>query len=191
MNNLKTKDYIFAGAFAAIFIVFITVMMTIISINPLTQLAGPCITVIAAGPIFFLYVTRVPKRGAILILSILLSLIMISSSIFPLFVCIAIGIIGELLAFIGKYKSKINYSISYGLFGIAIMSPLTILFVAREKYLDQLVSFYGQSYADTLNFYASNSVLIGLFALAFISGVIGSVFGQKVLKKHFERVGIV
>lgn len=191
MNNLKTKDYIFAGAFAAIFIVFITVMMTIISINPLTQLAGPCITVIAAGPIFFLYVTKVPKRGAILILSILLSLIMISSSIFPLFVCIAIGIIGELLAFIGKYKSKINYSISYGLFGIAIMSPLTILFVAREKYLDQLVSFYGQSYADTLNFYASNSVLIGLFALAFISGVIGSVFGQKVLKKHFERVGIV
>lgn len=32
MKNFKTKDYIFAGAFAAIFIVFIVVMMTVMRV---------------------------------------------------------------------------------------------------------------------------------------------------------------
>lgn len=191
MNKLNSKDYIFAGAFAAIFVVFIVVMMSIMGFNPITQLIGPCITAIIGGPIFFLYVTKVPKKGAILILSILMSVIMISTSMLPLIICISVGSIGEVLAYLGKYTSKKLYSIVYGFFGIAIMSPLSILFVARETYLEQIVKFYGQAYATALSSYATTGVLVGLFVLAFLSGVIGSIFGIRVLKKHFMKAGIV
>ena len=191
MKNFKTKDYIFAGAFAAIFIVFIVVMMTVMSFNPITELIGPCVTAIIGGPIFFLYVTKVPKRGALLISSVLMSLIMISTSILPMAVCIAVGLIAEILAFIGKYSSKNMYTLAYGFFGIGIMSPFSIIFVARATYLAKLAQFYGQAYADTIDSITSNTVLIGLFILAFISGIIGAFLGRKILKKHFEKAEIV
>lgn len=191
MSKLKTKDYIFAGAFAAIFIVFIVVTISIFTINPLMQLIGPLISIIIGGPIFFLYVTKVPKRGAILVLTMLMSLTMISTSIFPLIICAVAGILGEVFAGLGKYSSKGSYTVAYGIVSMAIMSPLGVFFVAREAYLDQIIKFYGQAYADTLNSYASNGVLMALFGVAFVAGLIGSVFGQKLLKKHFEKAGIV
>lgn len=190
-KKLKMKDYIFAGAFAAILIVVVVAVMTVSSFNPLGSIVGAIIMPIIAAPVFFLYVTKVPKRGAILILSVLLSLIMMSSSIIPLFVCIAVGIIGEVLAGMGSYQSKKMYSLAYGFFGIAMMSPLTTLFVAREDYLNKLVKFYGESYAATFNSYTSNTVLIGIFVLGFASALIGAFLAQKLMKKHFEKAGII
>ena len=83
------------------------------------------------------------------------------------------------------------YTLAYGFFGIGIMSPFSIIFVARATYLAKLAQFYGQAYADTVNAIASNTVLIGLFILAFISGLIRAFLGRKILKKHFEKAEIV
>lgn len=190
-NKLKMKDYIFAGAFAAIYIVVVIAVMTVSSFNPIGTIVGSILMPIIVAPIFFLYVTKVPKRGAILILSILLSLIMMSSSIIPLFVCISVGIIGEIFAAIGNYKSKKMYSIAYGFFGFAMMSPMSTLFIARQDYLNNLVKFYGESYAATSNSYTLNIALIGIFATGFITALIGSVIAQKMLKKHFVKAGII
>lgn len=83
------------------------------------------------------------------------------------------------------------YTLAYGFFGIGIMSPFSIIFVARATYLAKLAQFYGQAYADTIDSITSNTVLIGLFILAFISGLIGAFLGRKILKKHFEKAEIV
>ncbi|RVU54441.1 MptD family putative ECF transporter S component [Anaerosphaera multitolerans] len=190
-RKLKMKDYIFAGAFAAIFIVVVIAVMAISSFNPLGQIVGSIIMPVIAAPVFFLYVTKVPKRGALLILGILLSLIMMSSSIIPLFICVGAGIIGDILASIGNYKSKKLYSLAYGFFGLAMMSPYSTLLVAREDYINNLVKFYGEGYATTFNSYISTGALIGIFIAGFIAALIGAYLAQKLLKKNFNKAGII
>ena len=60
----------------------------------------------------------------------------------------------------------------------------------RDSYYQQLISGYGQEYADSIMSYISAYTLPLLLIAGFVCGVIGGVIGQKIFKKHFKRAGI-
>ena len=75
-TKLSTKDLIAAGAFGAIYLVVLTVLASVVlPMVPVLFLATPLIAGIVLGTVYMLYAAKVPKKGAILILAVLVGLI--------------------------------------------------------------------------------------------------------------------
>ena len=49
----------------------------------------------------------------------------------------------------------------------------------------------GDQYANTLQSLMPSWMMYVGFALLFVGGILGALLGHKMLKKHFERAGIV
>lgn len=49
----------------------------------------------------------------------------------------------------------------------------------------------GAKYVEGLQSMISAGSFIGMLAVAFIGGLLGTLIGHKMLKKHFEKAGIV
>lgn len=64
-NKLKTKDLIVAGAFAALYVVVLFAVVTVMGFVPILYLIAPFVNSVILGCIYMMYVTKVPKTGAI------------------------------------------------------------------------------------------------------------------------------
>lgn len=190
-NKLTTKELIQAGGFGAIFIVLILVVITVTSIIPVLFIFEGVINGIVLGTIYILYVTKVPKRGAIMILAIFVGLISSTTFIYPFFISIVLGLFAELIAWSGQYKSSTKYILSYGVFSCMFNGAFITIVIARDDFLKAILNNYGRSYAYTLSSILSNGTVIVMVAATFVAGIIGGFIGKKLLKKHFERAGIV
>lgn len=78
-RKLTVKALIVAGAFAALYLVVMLIVVMGAGFIPILLLSLPLLLSVVCGPIYMLYVMKVPKRGAVLILSILAGLAMLSS----------------------------------------------------------------------------------------------------------------
>lgn len=191
-QKLQSKDLIIAGAFAALYIVVMFACVTLTGFMPLVYLFSPLILAIVLGPIWALYVAKIPKRGAILILAILVGLLTTMGGIWQTGVwALIIGIAAELIAFAGKYKSRKAYLISYMVFACTNMGPFLMIFFAKSAFLEQCIMFYGTEYAATIDAFTPPWLILVLIALALIGGLLGGLFGQKLVRKHFKKAGVV
>ena len=106
-NKLKTKDLIIAGAFAALYVVVLFAVVTVMGFVPILYLIAPFVNSVILGCIYMMYVTKVPKFGAILILAAATGLLTSTGGVWvSLIWCLALGITAELIVRAGKYKSK-------------------------------------------------------------------------------------
>ena len=65
-SKLTTKDVIAAGAFAAIYLVLLTVLaVMVLPIVPVLYLATPLIAGVLLGTVYMLYCVKVPRTGAV------------------------------------------------------------------------------------------------------------------------------
>ena len=92
----------------------------------------------------------------------------------------------------GKYKSFKKIVISFGIFNLWICANYFPILVTAESYRQDLIDGgFSAEYANNL-FAAINVKTIGiLVVLCFVFGCIGAVIGKAVVKKHFEKAGIV
>lgn len=190
-KKMNTKDYIFAGAFAALYLVILLGVVMLLSFNPVTFLMVPLIIGIVEGPVFTLYISKVPKKGAVIILAVLAGLIMSSTSFFPLVISVIAGITAEIIMG-GKGRNlKARSTAAYAVYNISVTGPFSLLFFAREEFFKATGEYYGQVYVDKLEALAPNWIFIALVDLALIGGFLGAKLGYKLNKKHFERAGII
>lgn len=106
-NKLKTKDLIVAGAFAALYVVVLFAVVTVMGFVPILYLIAPFVNSVILGCIYMMYVTKVPKTGAILILSVAVGLLTSTGGVWvSLIWCLTLGIVAELIARAGNHKSK-------------------------------------------------------------------------------------
>ena len=64
-------------------------------------------------------------------------------------------------------------------------------FGLREAYWENIHTSMGDQYANTLQSLMPSWMLYVGFVLLFVGGILGALLGHKMLKKHFERAGIV
>ena len=100
------------------------------------------------------------------------------------------GVLADLVLKSGDYKSAKKGIISHGVFSMWIIGNYIPIVATRDSYYQQLISGYGQEYADSIMSYISAYTLPLLLIAGFVCGVIGGVIGQKIFKKHFKRAGI-
>lgn len=189
---LESKDLINVGVFTAIyFVVFFGCMM--LGYMPIFIVALPIVCSIVSGIPFMLYLSKVKKFGMISLTGTIVGLIhfLMGSGIFCLILGVIFGILADLILKSGDYKSSKKTIIGYGTFSLWLIGFLMPIFIMRETYFNSLRVNYGDDYVNTLINFIPEWSLPLLIVLTFISGIIGAWVGKKVLKKHFERVGIV
>lgn len=188
-TKLTTKDLITAGAFGAIYLVLLTVLSSILTIVPVLFLATPLIAGIVLGTVYMLYATKVPRTGAILVLAVLVGLITSMATIYPLIFAVVWGIIAEIIT-AKKHNSAGALAASYCVFNLTSMGPFFALVLAKDAFLESCSAYYGAEYVAALDALTPSWIVIVLIALALVGGLLGGLFGRRVLKKHFVKAGI-
>lgn len=193
-NRLKAKDFITVGIFTAIIFAVEFVCGMLGFIHPFV-VASYVVMIPLVGAIpMMLFYTKVQKFGMITIMSVLIAIIMFVMGMgylgAPLIV--AAGVIADLIAKSGKYKSFKKTMISYGVFCLWICANYFPVVITADSYRKSLTDGgYSAEYCNNL-FLAINYKTIGiLLVLCFVFGCIGAVIGKAAVKKHFEKAGIV
>lgn len=188
-QKLKTKDFIYAGAFGAIYIILTLVLVTGTSIIPVLYVLAPFIVGCVCGTVYMLYVTKIRKFGAILILAFLFGIVTSSSSFISFIWALICGIAAELIARAGNYESKRLFMISYLVFNLTMIGPFLMLVFARRHFIDLCQQFYGSDYAAAIDHLMPGWIIFVLMGLAVAGGGAGVLLFSKFAKKHFEKAG--
>ena len=190
-TRLKAKDLIYAGAFAALYLVLMVVLVTMTGIIPITFILRPLIVGTVCATVYMLYVSKVRKFGAILILGVLFGLVTMAHTVFSLVSAIIFGIIAELICKSGNYESKQKMKISYWVFNLNMVGPYLILLYAKPQYLVMVEAAAGSEYARAMDALTPTWIIFVLAGLAIIGGMIGTAISDKLMKKHFEKAGLI
>lgn len=190
-NKLRTKDLIFAGAFGAIYIVLMLIVVMVTGTIPVLYIISPLPVGIVCATVYELCVLKVRKFGAALILGILFAVTTSAAYLPGLILAVAIAIIAELVIMMGKYKSKKMFMLSYLVFNLTMVCPFTNLYFNRDSFMAMATEYYSQEYADGVAKFANAWLPLLQIALAVGGAAIGLLIASKLIKKHFEKAGIV
>ena len=191
-KKLKVKDLVSIGVFAVSYFVlmFGVGMMGMI---PILFLVYPTVLAIVAGTVLMLFMAKVQKPWALFIFGMISPLVMFAGGHTYVVVVLSliVMIIAELIRKIGNYNSFKYNMLSYAIFSTWICSSLMQMLLAKEKYIEMSVGMMGQEYADALENLITYPHMALVALGAFVGGIIGAYIGKALLKKHFEKAGIV
>lgn len=190
-EKLKTKDLIYAGAFGALYLIVVMIVTTLLGMLPILYVISPLFIGIIGGTVYLLYVSKVRKPGAVLILSILFGL-MTSSTYWLSFVFVVItGLAAELIIRAGKYQSFKMYALSFCVFNLNMVAPFLFITFSRDTYLSMAEEYYGAEHAAALAAVTPPWINLAQIVLAVVGAIIGIVIAKHLVKKHYEKAGIV
>ena len=193
-KKLQAKDFITIGIFTALLFVVEFACGMLGFIHPYIVASYVVMIPIVGSIPMMLFYTKIEKFGMLSIMSVLLAIIMFVTGMgylgAPLI--IASGVIADLVARSGGYKSFKKTVISYGIFCLWICANYFPVVVSADSYRKNLIDGgYSVEYCDNL-FRAINSKTIAvLLVLCFVFGCVGALLGKAIVKKHFEKAGIV
>ena len=199
MNRNKIihiPDLISIGIYSALYFILVGVaeMLVVVIVPGYSYSYSPAMSALMTGAVFMLMVAKVPKFGAITIMGSVLGLFFFLSGLFPfaLVPSVVAAVLADVIAYIFKYKSKIGLLLSYVIFSFNTTGPIIQLLFSPDSHVANLKE-RGKDASYIQNLFESISNYTG--ALAFVSliiaAIIGGLFGQKMLKKHFIKAGIV
>lgn len=189
---MKVKDFVTIGVFAVIyFILMFSIGM--MGMVPILFLAWPATIGVLLGVVIMLFMAKVPKPWALFILGMLSPVIMFSMghSIVVVVNALIFMILAELCLFAGKYKSIKMNILANGFFSCWACGSIVQILVVKEMYMEMTIRMMGAEYANALDQLVTFPNMALIYVTAFVGGIIGGFFGKAMLKKHFERAGIV
>ena len=193
-EKLNGKDFINIGIFTAIYMVIVIVIACTVGLIPIGFILLPNILPIIGGIPMMLYFTKVKKAGMLLIFEILFGLVMILTGMgYDLLIWgVVVGIICELLFKATKYSSRKMAVICYGILSTCICGNYIHWISASEDWLSQTAVTYGDTYVNTVHGALTTGWVFPVMVIGgFIAGIIGGLIGKSVMKKHFEKSGLV
>ncbi len=190
-KKLRTKDLIFAGAFGAIYIVVMLMIVMVCGTVPVLYIISPLLVGIVCATIYELCVIKVHKFGAALILGILFAVTTSAAYLPGLLLAIVVAVAAELVMLAGKHKSKKMFLLSYLVFNLNMVCPFTNLYFNRDSFMAMASEYYSEEYANGVASMATSWLPIAQIGLAIVGAAIGVLIANKLIKKHFEKAGIV
>ena len=191
-NKLEVRDLMTVGIFATIYIV-VKIIVGFVGVIPILCVILPMITAIVCGPIYMLFITKTEKFGMITILAAVVGAVMMIAgygwpTLVISFIC---GLITDFITKSGDYKKFSKILIGYMVFsqwGVALLAPI---WMQGDAYFEDLSVTMGAEFAESFRALTPPWVIPVLMVGIAIAAVIGGFFGKKVMKKHFERSGII
>lgn len=191
-GKLNTKDLIYAGAFCALYIVaMLIVVMGSGIVLPILYFIAPLTVGTVCGTIYMLYVLKIHKFGAALILGVLFILATGHLTWYSLAVVLGASLIAELMIFLGKYASKKMYLLSYVFFNLTMAAPYLSFVFNLQDSLKVTQDYYGETRAKAYETLFGSGFYVFTIALALVGGAVGALVASRLVKKHFAKAGIV
>ena len=193
-KKLQAKDFITIGIFTALLFVVEFACGMLGFIHPYIVASYVVMIPIVGSIPMMLFYTKIEKFGMLSIMSVLVAIIMFVTGMgylgAPLI--IASGVIADLIAGSGGYKSFRKTVISYGVFCLWICANYFPVVVSADSYRKNLIDGgYSVEYCDSLFRAINSKTIVVLLVLCFVFGCVGALIGKAVVKKHFEKAGIV
>lgn len=195
INKLQTRDFISVGIFSLIYAAVAFIIGGVAQMTPLTFPFMPMVVALFTGTVFMLYAAKIPKRGAITILGVIAGILLFITGMFWMMSAffVAFGIIADLICASGQFKSLKRNMAAYCLLALAPMGAYVPMVVMPAQF-DEFMSKKGDvsSFAGVIDAIGAQWWAIPLMTLGtIICALIGGYIGKKLLKKHFEKAGIV
>jgi energy-coupling factor transport system substrate-specific component len=193
-KKLTAKDFITVGIFTALIFVVEFACGMLGFIHPYIVASYVVMIPIVGSIPMMLFYTKVEKFGMITIMSILIAIIMFITGMGYLGAPLIIlaGLIADFIAKTGNYKSFKKTVLSYGVFCLWICANYFPVIITADSYRqDLLEGGYSAEYCDNLFSVINGKTIIILLILCFVFGCISTFIGKVVVKKHFEKAGIV
>lgn len=172
------------------------VISTIMSVaGPVTNVFYPSVVAIPNGIVMMLLLAKVPKKGVFTICAVIQAILFLLVGAFW-FIPIGLIIGGVICDFLVMSRNEITmksmmaaYALFSAIFAFSAICPIKFLqsaFVgAMEK--NNIAPEYIQGMLNI----TSVPMLVVIVAAGLVGGLIGGFIGQKALKKHFIKAGLV
>lgn len=194
-GRLTVPDLISIGVFTALYFVCVAVA-TLIS----TLVAGagtiflPAVAALICGVVYMLAVARVGKFGAITVMGVVIGLFLFVSGHFVLsFVAsLVFPLAADLIARAGRYKSRAGILASYVVFCYGLTGPILPLWFMKDAYVASLQARgKDAAYIDALFSQISTGSFFLAMGAILLCALVGGWFGQRILRKHFAKAGVI
>jgi len=191
-NKIDAKDLINVGIFTVLYFImfFISGMLGYI---PIFALLIPLLIGILGGIPFMLFVTKTNKFGCVTLMGTIAGILcfLVGQSWISIPFGIVFGFLGDIIMKTGDYKSWGKTVIGYAVFTDWVIGSMLPMWIMRDVFFEQSSKQVSGEYLDALMGYTQNWMLPVVMVLGLVGGIIGAYLGRAVLKKHFERAGIV
>lgn len=193
-NRLSVKDLVTSGIFTALFFVFTMVGGVLFAPNPILTYVMPFAATLLTGPVYLLLVGKVSKHGPIIILGVIMGLMMFITGMYWMWSVfyVLLAIVADLISGLGQFKSHKMNTLSFIVFSMNPLGSYIMLWINREAYFSYLIEKgTEQSYVDTMGSVAQIWILPAMILSIIIAGLISCFVGKKLLKKQFEKAGVL
>ena len=194
-NKLTVPDLISVGVFTALYFVLVTVATFTCALLPgVGNIVLPALAALISGSVYMLLAAKLQKFGGITIMGLVMGLFFFVSGHFVLSFAtnIVCGLLADLIAVRGKFRSKKLLLVSYVVFSYGLTGPILPLWFMKDAYIANLTARgKDAAYIDTLFAPINNGSFVAAMAAILVCAVLGGLFGQRMMKKHFEKAGIV
>lgn len=195
-KSIQLRDFISIGVYSAIYFILvgISAALTIFVIPGYSYAFIPVVSALLSGTVFMLMVAKVPRFGAISIMGSIMGIFFLIVGRFPgaTIVSIVFSVIADMIANGFNYKNKAGLMFSYVVFSFNLVGPVIPMLLFPSLYMDQLIA-QGRdaSYIEGVFASVSEYTVIILTVLIIVMSIIGGMFGQRMMRKHFNKAGIV
>lgn len=195
-KKLNAKDFILIGVLTALMWIICMIISTVMSVaGPVTNVFYPSVVAIPNGIVMMLLLAKVPKKGVFTICGAIQAILFLLVGAFW-FIPIALVVGGVICDFLIMGRKEITlksmvvaYSIFSGVFAFGAICPIKFL---QSAFVGAMVkNNIAQDYIDGMLNITSVPMLVVIVAAGIVGGLLGGYIGQKVLKKHFIKAGLV
>lgn len=195
-QQLNIPDLVTIGVFTAIYFVLVAVatFASALLLPGVSNIFLPAIAALISGSVYMLLAAKLQKFGGITIMGLVMGLLFFVSGHFVLSFAanILFGLAADAVAALGKYKSKKLLLASYIVFSYGLTGPILPLWFMKDAYVASLQARgKDAAYIDALFAPINGGTFVVCLAAILVCAVVGGVFGQRMMKKHFEKAGIV
>ena len=163
--------------------------------GPVTNVFYPAVVAIPNGIVMMLLLAKVPKKGVFTICGAIQAILFLLVGAFW-FIPIALVVGGIICDFLVMGRKNItiksmvtSYVIFSGVFAFGAICPIKFLQSAFVGAMEK--NNIAQEYIDGMLTITSVPMLVVIVAAGLVGGLLGGYIGQKMLKKHFIKAGLV
>ncbi|MBQ8279071.1 MAG: MptD family putative ECF transporter S component [Roseburia sp.] len=195
-NKLTIPDLISIGVFTALYFVLVTIATfgSAALFPGFNNVVLPAVCALISGCVYMLLAAKLQKFGGISVMGIVMGLFFMTSGHFIVSFAanIVMGIVADFVAKMSNYKSKKGLLLSYVLFSYGLFGPVLPMWFMKDAYVANLEA-RGKDATYINDLFANINMTTFVIAVVatLICALIGGWFGQKMIKKHFEKAGIV
>ena len=192
-KGLTVKDLVTVGIFSALFLVFALVGGIFFAPNPVLTFYMPVGSALLCAPVYLLMMAKVRKRWAATILGAILCVVWFVTGMHWAMALgyLVMGIIADLVAGVGGYRSRKINSLSYILLSLGGTASYLVFFSDPDGWAKTMLgNGTEQTYIDTMRSTGSVWIMVVMLAGTILAAALSAFVGCKMLKKQFEKAGI-